>query len=651
MADMTGVQQSQPNQYIGAWLYNFDRVDKTLPADPSSPDKDMSSPEPGEPSSPDKDMSSPEPVDLSDLRTIRYYQPRFRQTCEEMCKILIETYNTSIIDYFSKDLQIACTEESLRTCTSTRYMRGNKRHVLARLISNKTNAQKPSRIDFVGGPFNLTYHWSSKYKKAVYIWGERHSAKIDYPKIGDLHNVSIEKLLLDHFPNSIAFSDFYLEMQAFKIPGHPEHDYSNYRLSILRNLFSKCVGPSRIYNQYCDTARMHFFDIRQGDVNGGTNSGSLFQTAILNFVPDVKLKLKEYKRGRSHFSLTRFDDIKILTNIIRFVERWRSFLDFLALFDDNKNTKLNYKKFWYDQLRNFHLLSKEISVMHTAIKPLLNIFIQEELDVLLSMVDYKQLAEHSKNVLSMGDRINNYIMHLTTDEYGVIAPPLSCEDIEKLIRSINIIFIKGFIFFNALISDAYLLARIFKTFKINNKDNPYKRPTDEPAEPHNIIIYAGNLHSQRYRKFLKHLGFRVLEEAGDLERPTPPFKNCVDIFHISQPFFSKCPYETEDHPLDIEFFGNERSYSSYLSFNKVFTFNATDITLFTQPVVPIDLLPQSPPRSRSRSRSRSPSPSHPSRDRDRSRSPSRHSTHVSYRSRSLSPPGRSTPFLPKRTIS
>ena len=39
------------------------------------------------------------------------------------------------------------------------------------------------------------------------------------------------------------------------------------------------------------------------------------------------------------------------------------------------------------------------------------------------------------------------------------------------------------------------------------------------------------------------------------------------------------------------FFGNERSYSSYLSFNKVFTFNTTDITfLFTQPVVPTDLL-------------------------------------------------------------
>jgi len=141
--------------------------------------------------------------------------------------------------------------------------------------------------------------------------------------------------------------------------------------------------------------------------------------------------------------------------------------------------------------------------------------------------------------------------------------------------------------FNTIIADAYLLARIFKTFRIDRK----LRPTDEPAEPHNVIIYAGNAHSQRYRTFLKYIGFILVQHSGKLDvddpYPNPNRTNCVDMRKIKQPLFSYCPYYVEDDPIDERYFGDP---SLYYSFDSVFSTSFVGFTPFPQPVVPDDLL-------------------------------------------------------------
>ena len=91
-------------------------------------------------------------------------------TCKDTVKILIKTYNPSIIDYFNPELRTACENEALEIISkSHNYMHGRRRgrKVLANLISNRKNPH--TKVDFVGGPFNITYHWSNKYKKAIYI--------------------------------------------------------------------------------------------------------------------------------------------------------------------------------------------------------------------------------------------------------------------------------------------------------------------------------------------------------------------------------------------------------------------------------------------------------------------------------------------------
>lgn len=178
--------------------------------------------------------------------------PKEFMDCSQMCKILLETYNTSIIDHFSKELQKACIQEALK-CSSKKDNSGRKRNVLAQLISNKINAPKPydDKVDFVGGPFNITYHWSSNYKKAVYIFGEKHAKNTDCPnpnsRIPNLIIKNIEYFLWDHFDDyPMAFSDFYIEMQAHVVSkGYPEYgDYiynpDSSRLNTLEEICSLC---------------------------------------------------------------------------------------------------------------------------------------------------------------------------------------------------------------------------------------------------------------------------------------------------------------------------------------------------------------------------------------------------------------------------
>ena len=518
-------------------------------------------------------------------------------TCKDMADILIKTYKPSIIDSFTPELRTACEQEALKIISqSDNYMHGRRRgrKVLAKLISNRKTPY--AKIHFVGGPHNITHHWSNKYKKEIYILGEEHDETVDCPKRDDnldLNIINIEKFLYNiFFINPIAFSDFYLEMQAHVVPyGYQEYGNNQSRMNILRNWFGNCIGPKRNSDNLCDNSRMHFFDIRQGDVKGGMNSACLFQNECISFLSYANSKLKDHKDTMYHHypELLTSDessvwdeycyDSSFLKEITTFVDRWKSFFIFFARFDnDYTNTKLNYKKFWYDQIYNFKLLAKQITVMHTDVKPLLNIFIKKELDKILRR-EHIIMAEDSLMVSHIYEPIREYV-------YDPLNA-LKYREIKELIDSLDNINVRV-LEFNALIADGYLLARIFKTFKVYDRFAYNPRKTDEPAEPHNIVIYAGNAHSQRCRLFLKYLGFNLIEESGGLEKPDR-FSNCVNMQKINQPFFSKW-YDIEDNPLEEKYFDTPDLYSS---FESSFTFVAPDGFIpFDEPNVPHDLFSQ-----------------------------------------------------------
>jgi hypothetical protein len=87
--------------------------------------------------------------------------------------------------------------------------------------------------------------------------------------------------------------------------------------------------------------------------------------------------------------------------------------------------------------------------------------------------------------------------------------------------------------------DFYLLSRMFKEFDLINKPafaNAMRN--DQPKEAHNIVIYAGDGHSQRCRRFLNQLNFIEVGKTGQSENKN--YKDsCINMKYIYQPFFSK----------------------------------------------------------------------------------------------------------------
>ena len=60
----------------------------------------------------------------------------------------------------------------------------------------------------------------------------------------------------------------------------------------------------------------------------------------------------------------------------------------------------------------------------------------------------------------------------------------------------------GLIIMNSFTMDFYLLCRLFRNFNVKSTDQ-------QPSKPRNVIIYAGDAHSQRYRSVLRSMGFKM----------------------------------------------------------------------------------------------------------------------------------------------
>ena len=444
-------------------------------------------------------------------------------TTEFYCKYLIETYNASIIEKFPdflKDAFLTTAKDCLQ----------QHRKVLKTLINNLDNEKiKPTlpTVGFIEGPMNMTLHWSKKYKKLIYILGERHNGGVKCPKEEEKNTSNIKDYLHKIFKNPIAFIDFYLEIGGFVISdGYPSKYEGKESLDLLRDKFKDCIDTlTRDLITDCKTSRMHFFDIRQGDIKFGiplmTQFGNVLFDVRDNF--DYGIQYSNYQ--------------KLIETFLDFFRYWDWLVKKIANFD----TQEEYEKFWYDQIYNFQIIKKEIELMHSDVRPYLNWFIQTKLT---EYINYNVVKKVARNIMSI---YYKYLLDHKKIKFESIM--LFYDEINNFsnICTINI---------NSLLTDAYLLARVFKTFKIN--DPKKQRPTDEPEEPHNIIIYAGNNHAIRCREFLTHIGFKTLEKSGEGFYKNDQIFNdkCIHIKKenpletpITQPLFNKWPYEIEDNKM------------------------------------------------------------------------------------------------------
>jgi hypothetical protein len=510
-------------------------------------------------------------------------------TTDSYCEDLIETYNASILKKFPDDLHQSflttakdCLKKNKRRVVDhqKRKIVYKDRTVLSTLITNleheKITPTLPD-VGFIEGPMNMSLHWSKKYKKLIYILGERHIGYVKCPEKEIKNTSKIEDYLDKIFTNPIAFIDFYLEIGGFVISdGYPSKFEGQETLDLLRNKFKDCIDTltRNLITTNCKTSRMHFFDIRQGDIRWGIPLMTQFGNVILSTQANMyNYGLIYYKNLDELRNSEHTCDNTNLTNPFwDFFDFWGFLVEKLADFE----TQEEYEKFWYEEIYNFEIIKKEINLMHSDVRPYLNWFIQTKLSEYINYKDVKNIATNIINIYLSEDQGQMKRPELRSRYYKKITFKSIMLFYDQLNNFSNICTIN----INSLLSDAYLLARVFKTFKI---DDPNKqRLTDEPSEPRNIIIYAGNNHANRCREFLTHIGFKTLEKSGKgfYKDDEIIYDKCIDINKknvlnktptITQPLFNNWPYEIED--IRMTYIDSEE-LKIYESFNA--TFNPTN---------------------------------------------------------------------------
>ena len=457
--------------------------------------------------------------------------------CLEAYDTLIKTYNASVIKKFPLKLRDACFEQAKITTDLPEWSEG-KRSVLAKLIENHQNLDRRPIANYIIGPMNISCHWSKHYEKMIYILGEYHENSdecYEKPKAMTQHIIDYLK---QYFLNTHAFIDFYLEMPGFVGPGY-SFKFNNLvnRINIMRSIFQKCVDQqTRNTEQDCYLSRMHYFDIREGKIKGGINPISIFlEQANLVWRMLNRERIEEWEDNEEW---KRYETITVFV---------RNNSSILEVFKNAMATEDRYKELWHSQIKHFPLIQKELDRVHPPeIKEAIQKFIEKELNKLIQNEgERKVLSESSKYIL---DLCEVYVK--SKKDMKVHINKLNLQHYKITLRSHLEKIITICITYNALVIDAYLLARLFKKFDINSKDPKKRRSTDEPEEAHNIIIYAGNLHSQVYRKFLKELtikdptgksavipAFEDLGHAGTLDDKKIP-KYCIEMGLFKQPLFS-----------------------------------------------------------------------------------------------------------------
>jgi len=374
-------------------------------------------------------------------------------------------------------------------------------------LVNRLLYEAPMEDDYklISGPVTCTHLYSSRWKKNIYLFGDKHTtescAKRGTTDFFGFGGKLIEEFMYQMMNHSAAFIDFFIEYSSGQVHEKesqaedwdiPEHYWPRTKLfmrfrlggtdnlNILRHIFYSCVNKDKEGCQYLKTARVHWGDVRWFSKKNPTKVLDVFSwlTSSGAVSPD---KRTQY----------------VLDNIIP-KWPWLSHENYQAGADRSK-----VKDYFFEALLDNEHITKELkrSVIKKEIEDYYSILLEEILQVL-------------------------YVM--ATREYNpeVYAATL-CHVAFKI---------------NSLRHDIYQLARMFKMFHTT---------AQYPSTARNIICYNGARHTRDIVWFLKGIGFRILEKADDgngkptdldeLEEFATP--GCIDISKMKQPFFSDIPKE------------------------------------------------------------------------------------------------------------
>ena len=347
---------------------------------------------------------------------------------------------------------------------------------------------------YIAGPVSLTLFWSSKYQLYVYVFGEFHSPYTDCEKY--LNHVPNDSMKIETFLEKLmtttsAFLDVFVEWSPAidKIAVYPKVGLS--RINAIYDKLQKCIHYSTRHDKDCDLARLHWVDVRKGDVSSSTLNDLSYVRAYLIHKTDY---------------LDASNGAKTAKSILKSDKRMSEILQELITPSLTK-----YKQFIKKQVTQSVLVQKELA--QTFLRKEIEKFCTEEL---------------IKEALKSRELFQRYIPILLDDKS-------TDEKIESALLGLSM----ATIMVNSVMMDFYSLSRIFKKFNIQKSKSKQTTRVDQPESPHNLIIYAGDTHSIRYRKFFDSLGAKRIAHVNN--RGTSSINNCIDISNFPMPFFNEFP--------------------------------------------------------------------------------------------------------------
>ena len=421
--------------------------------------------------------------------------------CEKLCKF----YNANILDDQTYEVY-----DEFRRASSQNIGTGHGKQTLMKLILNHFRGDPEPKPEFIGGPKNLTVHWSDEYEQMIYIFGESHSDIIDCDDQGamdtpDAKNMSIEYFLGELIRTTDKYLDVFIEfpMLSNKETKQYHKDFlpleKGFRLAKLFEKFKECVEYPTRGGEMCKLARVHYFDIRKKeDIEGlsdGTDSISYFLIEIQYLFNNAAHFKSSYKQLESYIRVRIESDETIML-----------VLNGLRQLNTDK-----FNKFWTSPLRDNIYINKELNKLEKH-NPKLK-------ELIVDYVD-KEIIRRATRIRSEWEKYTTIIFSTSKNESEF------CSAVKRILHSVSHVY--------AGVVDAYLLARMFKKFKIDEK-------ADQPDRARNIIIYGGTSHAEIVRGFLKYvLKFDDIASSGDRNlniEDNGKDIHCLDMKTIPQPLF------------------------------------------------------------------------------------------------------------------
>ena len=456
---------------------------------------------------------------------------------EDICDILLETYNVNKIDIAAKELKDALYDHA-KKCSDENPMKiykkdgtishSNKRLTLIELLNNHFNPDVVQPMPkFIGGPTTLTVHKSADEKIMIYIFGEEHNGIKDcsmFENKKDKENkkwnynnpnkMTIDYFLYELMKTTSVYLDIYFEFPAFEESSlyHPSLKFGKtcYNLPNLFKKFKNCIGASRSKDD-CRLARIHFFDARFKSLDS-----TICGLSVLTFfVRKFSILTKNYDKDQ--------DLNKLIEESVSLVkdEQVNKMLNSLGTSNDEE-----FSDFLIKSIYEIELISKE-----TKSGKYQNRGNVQEMIRMESIKSFME-AEILKKAMSYRQEYIDLVKTILAESKKDITEIDEQEFLDSL-DNLKLCIIDT----SSIFADIYLLARLFKDFDMTKIETHGNFITDQPTKAHNVIIYAGNNHSLLYRRFLNEIaGFEEIASTGKYEEKD--VKHCINMETIPQPFFS-----------------------------------------------------------------------------------------------------------------